>query len=183
VATYLHAIHSPRFGALAEGTHDIDLYLPIDALTSLRQTDNVVANARLNKQQIIRNNVEVDVYIEHQHKLVVPFEDANTQAVTYGETRVACLEHLLPLKMEAFGARSASTKGDKDARDVARIGCIAGNTIRTPLVMRYLRREHLAVLNDIAKSEWFVDLARGNKHEARKLRSTFGEFLLALNVR
>lgn len=183
VAVYLHAVNNPRTKDSAEASHDADFMLSLADFADLRDTDEVVANRRLSKHQLIRHGVEFDVYVERQNKLVVPYDEAAAHAVAYGPIRAACLEHLLVLKLEALRDRIRSAKGDKDARDLVTIAKIAGTSIRRQIATPYLREEHLQLLEQVAASPVFTYIARGNAHEAKALRTRFTDFVAAVSGR
>lgn len=52
--------------------------------------------------------------MEGQHDLAVPYEGMAAHSELRLGIRVACLEHLLILKLRAFLDRRGSAKGDKD---------------------------------------------------------------------
>jgi hypothetical protein len=179
VAVYLHAINNPQTRAAAETSHDADFMLSLSDFADLRDTDEVVANRRLSKHQVIRDGIEFDVYVERQNRLLVPYDEATAHAVSYGPVRVACLEHLLVLKLEAFRDRARSAKGDKDARDLVTIARVAGAKVRRELVTPFLRDQHAQLLDDVSASQVFTYLAKGNAHEAKALRTAFSRFVAA----
>src|SRR5262245_5897824 len=76
VAVYLHAVNNARTRDLAEASHDADFMLSLADFADLRDTDEVVANRRLSKHQLIRDGVEFDVYVERQNNLIVPYDEA-----------------------------------------------------------------------------------------------------------
>ncbi len=183
VAVYLHAINNPKTKGFAETSRDADFMLALADFADLRDSDEVVANRPLNKHQVIRGDVALDVYVERQNNLVVPFDEAAAHAVTYGSIRVASLEHLLVLKLEAYRDRVASAKGDKDARDLVTIARLSGGKARRSLCAPFLRDEHFKALDKIAKSPVFTYIAKGNAHEAKVLRVKFSDFVAAVSGR
>src|SRR5262249_17914035 len=94
--------------------------------------------------------------------------------------RVASLEHLLILKLEAFRDRAHSAKGDKDARDLVTIARLAGGKVKTALVSPFLREEHETLLERVERSAVFTYIAGGNAHEAKALRRAFTDFVAAV---
>jgi hypothetical protein len=183
VAVYLHAINNPQTRAAAETSHDADFMLSLSDFADLRDTDEVVANRRLSKHQVIRDGIEFDVYVERQNRLLVPYDEAAAHSVSYGPVRVACLEHLLVLKLEAFRDRARSVKGDKDARDLVTIARVAGAKVRRELASPFLRDQHVGLLDDVAASPVFTYIAKGNAHEAKALRTAFAQFVAAATGR
>lgn len=181
VATYLHAVNKSRTRKNAEASHDADFMISLADFADLRDTDEVVPNRRLSKHQLIRDGVEFDVYVQHQNKLAVPFEDAFEKAVTYGDVKVACPEHLLILKTNAAIDRDGSAKGDKDARDIVMIADVMDGKIRRELIEPYLRAKHVQMAAKIADSGIFMTLAKGNAHAAKTSRTMFSSFVSALS--
>jgi hypothetical protein len=183
VAVYLHAINNPRTKATAEASHDADFMLALSEFADLRDTDEVVANRRLSKHQLIRHGVEFDVYVERQNNLIVPYDEAAAHAVIYDAIRVASPEHLLVLKLEALRDRIRSAKGDKDARDLVTISRICDGKIRRDIVLPFLRDDHMALLEQVAASPVFTYIAQGNAHEAKRLRQSFSGFVSTIRGR
>jgi hypothetical protein len=177
VAVYLHATNDPRSRDFAEASHDADFMLSLADFADLRDSDEVTANRRLSKHQLFRRGVEFDVYVERQNRLVVPYDEAAAHAVAYGAIRVACLEHLLVLKLEALRDRIDSAKGDKDARDLVTIARVAAGRIRPEVAAPFLRGEHFRILERVAASPVFTYITRGNAHEAKALRGTFSDLV------
>ena len=54
--------------------------------------------------------------------MIVPYDQVAAHAMRYDALRVASLEHLCVLKLEAYRDRRSSAKGQKDAKDLIRIG-------------------------------------------------------------
>lgn len=180
IAVYLHAVNHPATRADAETSHDADLMLSLADFADLRDTDEVVSNRRLSKHQLIRHGVEFDVYVERQSRLLVPYDEAAAHGVSYPPFRVACVEHLLVLKLEALRDRQGSAKGDKDARDLVTLARVARGKLRSDLVEPFLRKEHRATLRAVAASPVFTYVAGGNAHEAKRLRERFAAFTAPL---
>jgi hypothetical protein len=177
VAVYLHAISRAETRGDAETSHDADLMISLVDLASLRDTDEVVNNRRLSKRQVTRDGMEFDVYVERQNDLAVPYDEAVAHAATFDDIRVASLEHLLIMKLDAYADRASSSKGDKDMRDVVMIVRIMRGKFHASLLVPYLRRGHIEALKKIARSRVFTDLAKGNAHRARKSRLMFEDLL------
>ena len=186
VAIYLHAINAPETKKWAESSHDSDLMISLADFSDVRDAFEVVDNRRLGKHQIILEGVAFDVYVERHNNLIVPYTDVFAAAVIYEAWRVACLEHLLLLKLEAHVDREGTSKGEKDERDLVNIQILSGGkpgsqtlgsqTLDESLISPYLRDKHLQALENVAKGRVFVDLCKGNVHEAKKMRKKFEEF-------
>ena len=121
IAVYLHAINGDSTSGLAEFTHDGDFYISLADMADLRDIEQVTANRRLSKHQLIKRGFEFDIYTERQSSLIVPYDQVAAYSETFDELRVACLEHLLVLKLEAYRDRRNSSKGQKDSKDIIRL--------------------------------------------------------------
>lgn len=185
IAVYLHAINNEAAKPFAEFTHDADFYISLADMADLRDLEDVTPNRRLNKHQLIKRGFEFDVYTERHSALIVPYDSVVAHAVSYGEFRVTCLEHLFALKLEAYRDRQESVKGQKDAKDLVRIALIAGTGtmhFNASLAAPYLGDQHVALLQRIAKGPEITAMARGNAKTAKQLRRYF-EKIVAEQVR
>lgn len=180
IAVYLHAINAEATRALAAYTQDADFYISLADMGDLRDVEEVWANRSHSKHQLIKRGFEFDIYTERQSSLVVPYDAAFAASAKIGELRVASLEHLAVLKLEAYLDRRASSKGDKDAKDLYRIAAVAsnqGSPLNAELMAPYLRDEHTPLLAEIYKSPVVSSLALGNAVVAKQLRTQFrGQF-------
>ena len=189
LAVYLHtqnhslaAVPVSR-ARLAEFSHDVDACLSLQDLGALRDLFEVTANARLNKHQITLGRIEADLYVEHNNKLRVPYDELLAHAVTYGSMRVAAIGHLLVLKLDAEAGRAGSSKGDKDTRDLVKLTVLASDEDRN-LLVPYLDSRGLARLKEVgATPSTFTLIARGNAQEAKQLRTIFNSFVDRLQER
>ena len=179
VAVYLHASHVGT-GVPPEASHDADLMISVLDYGALKDAEEVTANPRLGKHQMLSGGVEFDVYVDRWNKLVVPYDEVASYSVAVEGVRVASLEHLLVLKLEALGKRSHSRKGDKDRGDLVQLGLMLGRRSRDKLLEPYLRSDHLESLADLAGSALFYELCGGNAHDARKVREAFAVFVRTL---
>jgi hypothetical protein len=183
VAVYLHAVNLPATEAFAEATHDADFYISLADMADLRDLEEVTPNRRLHKHQLIKDGFEFDIYTERQSALVVPYDAVAAHSVAFEGIRVAGLEHLLVLKLEAFRDRRASLKGEKDAKDLLRIAAIAARGKRkfdAMLAAPYLRDEHLPLLDLVERGTAPVAMAAGNAVIAKRLRQEFALLSSAL---
>jgi hypothetical protein len=176
VAVYLHSVNSTTARSLVEVSHDTDVVVSLVDLSVLRDQVEVVANRRLRKNQIVLEGIEVDVYVENQNSLAVPYDELRAHSVEYGPVKVACPEHLLILKLVAGMSRGGSAKGEKDERDVVRLSVLDHSWDRS-LIEPYIGPEHLEILRHIARSRVFSALCGRNEHEATKLRRKYEKFL------
>lgn len=176
IAVYMHAINNTQTRDYAEFTHDADFYISIADMSDLRDIEEVVANRRLNKHQLTKRGFEFDIYTERHSALIVPYDQVLAHSLMYDQLRVSSLEHLLVLKLEAYRDRRASSKGQKDAKDIIRIALIAdgkSHKFDPQLAIAFLSEEHLSLLNQIQKGPEFLSLAKGNAKEAKSLRQKF----------
>lgn len=178
IAVYTHAINTPQCSHMAEATHDGDFYISLADMADLRDIEEVTPNRRLNKSQIIKEGFEFDIYTERLSGLIVPYDQVMAHSNSYGGVRVACLEHLFVLKLEAFRDRLHSSKGAKDARDLFRIGALAKQiNFDASLAAPYLDEEHLGLFDRLRKSTEAIAMAGGNAVTAKKLRSDLTHLL------
>lgn len=175
LAVYMHATNCNR--GVPEASHDSDLMVSLTDFSSMRDDFEVTRNARLGKHQLIWDNVEFDVYVEQQNNLRVPYDEAFMRRVSYGPINVACLEHLLVLKLAAYLDRKGSSKGHKDVRDIVTISQLADDEFENQIVREYLNEKDDKALEAIGRSNAFTTIARGNAHEAKKLRAEYLEFV------
>jgi hypothetical protein len=178
IAVYLHAINHDTTINYAETTHDADFYISIADMADLRDLEEVASNSRRSKHQMIKKGFAFDIYTERFSSLVVPYDVVASHSTLYGGVRVAALEHLMVLKLEAFFDRKGSAKGEKDAKDLLRIAAVAnvsGQGFLPDLAMPYLRDEHMDLLEIVERGPYATSLARGNAVEAKRLRGCFAE--------
>ncbi len=183
IAVYSHAINTPATASYAETTHDADFYISLADMGDLRDLEEVTPNRRLSKHQLIKRGFEFDIYTERQSNLIVPYDAVVAHSVQYELGRVAGLEHLFVLKLEAYRDRRHSRKGEKDAKDLVRIAAVAhanAHPFKARLAAPYLHEEHLALLPIIHKGPAAAVMARGNAVAAKKLRTSFEKVMKAL---
>ncbi len=181
IAVYLHAINSPKHAQYAEATNDADFYISAADLSDLREIEEIQPNRRLNRHQFIREGFEFDIYAKYQSNLRVPYDAVNASCDTYGGIQVACLEHLLVLKPDAFAARHASAHGRKDARDLIRLALVASeHPFQSDKASMFLDAEHLKLLAQVARGPEPTVLASGNAQLAKNIRATFSTLVATL---
>jgi hypothetical protein len=174
IAVYLHSVKAGVPKNYVERSHDADLYVALSVFDDLRSVEDVTTNIRLRKKQFIKYGMDYDVYLEHHHGLRVRYDDIFRYSSVINGVRVASLEHLLILKLDALTGRAGTSKGRKDERDVIRIAMLLGKqgTIRVPL-QSYFTSEMARVLERLASSHEFMTISRGNAHEAKRLRTQY----------
>lgn len=183
IAVYLHTQNTTTHSNLAETTHDADFYISIADMSDLRDLEEVTQNRRLNRHQLIKRGFEFDIYTERYSALIVPYDQIVANALNYEKLKVACLEHLIVLKLEAYLSRQASAKGLKDAKDLIRIALISQEqkkSLRKELISGYLSDEHLELLKRIARGPEMLGLARGNAKLAKSYRELFSKAFKAI---
>ncbi len=188
IAVYLHARNLPSTSDLAELTHDADFYISLPDMGDLRDLEEVTPNRRLSKHQMIKDGFEYDIYTERQSRLIVPYDSVRVASEVIGERnsggiRVAALEHLLVLKLEAYKDRRDSSKGDKDAKDLLRIAAVAErgpSEFDVERVVPFLRPGHMDLLHLVARGSYAMSLARGNAKQAKGIRECLNNVLAAL---
>jgi hypothetical protein len=161
-------------------SHDGDLMIRIVDFSDLRDVEMVTPNRRLGKHQFLKNGFEFDVYVENQHDLAVPVDEAIAWSEIKHGIRVACLEHLLILKMKAYEDRAGSPKGVKDEDDIARI-LFAGLEWRKECLGR-MTDEMISTCERIVAGDAPVRLMGGNLHHAKALRGRVRASLEALKA-
>jgi hypothetical protein len=176
VAVYLHSLSREVAVAKPETSHDADFMISFAGYDVLKDAQEVVPTPRLSKHQMLVDDVEFDVYVERLHHLLVPYDEVYAYSEVVESARVACLEHLLVLKLDAYAQRGHSSKGIKDRRDVAKIGILLGRQVRKELVLPYMRDDLESSLEEVARSPVFFELCSRNSHEAKKTRTLFASF-------
>lgn len=172
IAVYLHAINHERTQEFAEATHDADFYISLANLSDLRSIEEVTVNKRLAKQEFRKSGFAFDVYAERQSDLPVPYDMVAAHATDYDGVKVAALEELLILKLEAAVDRHASEHGRKDAKDVIRILILANEVdFDAERATAFMSDKHFERLTKIAEGPEFTALAQGNVKVARGLRT------------
>lgn len=184
IAVYLHSINHEKTSSLAESTHDADFYISFSDMADLRELEEVTPNRRLQKSQFIKNGFEFDIYTERLSSLIVPYDEVMAHSIQYDAMRVACLEHLWVLKLEAFRDRQNSAKGGKDARDLFRIAIVAMSvgSFNCELVTPYLDDAHYDLFERLRKSPEAMSLANGNAVQAKSIRKELNALLDAIDA-
>jgi len=174
VAVAQHATrHNP---ALFESSHDADLYLSLAGKSEMRDRYEVSRNERLGKDSALIEGEDFDLYIERQHRLAVTYEEVFGYAEEVDGVRVAALEHLLVLKLDAARDRWNSAKGEKDVRDLARIVTLLRSP-RVALLKPHLGEERLTVLRDVARQGDVFERMGINAHDAGRFRRLLKDHL------
>jgi hypothetical protein len=172
VAVYLHVRGSKVPDAWVEFSHDGDFYISLADFADLRDLEEVTQNRRLSKYQLIKNGIEFDVYLEFRHTLRVPYAAAHAASSVIENVRVACLEHLMLLKLDAYADRRGSAKGRKDERDLIRIAYLLSQqrTIHRDRLTPLLTPQDVEAMSSVSRSTEIATMTDSAKHAA-KLRS------------
>lgn len=174
IAVYLHAAAMKRAPSrFVEFSHDGDFYISNADFNDLRHHEEVTTNVRLKKAQVVKHGMEFDIYEQYTNGLLVKYEDAVAASEVIDRTRVACLEHLLLLKLVAHENRKGRAKGDKDARDLIRILYMMAQQPGGPreeILLPYLDASLVDALVKIKTSREYVALTEGNLHHASTVR-------------
>lgn len=175
VAVYLHAKHK-QMDDLLEASHDADMYLSMSDYIDLRDIEEVTQNKRLNKHQIIKEDIDIDIYVENQHSLAIPFYDISAHSVVVNGLRIACLEHLLILKVDAAMDRRGEKK-KKDNRDLAKIILLLDKPDNN-ILDQWLTNDRLEYIFSLKrKTDLFLEIAKGNAHTAKQLAVQYSKNL------
>lgn len=178
IAIYLYTINQDEISTFAEFTHDADFYISMADMSDLRDIEEVTPNRRLSKHQIIKNGFEFDIYTERYSSLIVPYDQIKAYSEKFDSMSVACLEHLLVLKLEALRDRIKSAKGSKDIKDILRISQISAarkTKLKKDLIEGYISDKHIELLYQVEKGPDVMSLAKGNAKLAKELRTTFSK--------
>lgn len=165
-------------------TFDGDAMVSLEAAGVLRDFYEITPNPRMRKAQFVsRAGCDVDLYIERQHGLRVPFDRAQAASRVVEGLRVACPEHLLALKCDAALARRGSAKGEKDTCDLVALLSLDASHYTLPGELVFVSPEGwellAAVASDVAASERFCG---GNSKEAARLRRDLAAALTRLRA-
>lgn len=168
IAVYAHAMSNEGGAELAAYSHDADFVMMLPEFADLRDLEVVTANPRMTKYQFIKSGFEFDVYVEHQSGLEVPVDEVVAGSVLKSGLRVASLEHLLILKLDAYHDRKGSAKGEKDEDDLVRILRFIGNPEAE--LLKRLKPSDVPVLEKIAKSDAVTRIMQGNNTREKTFR-------------
>ena len=173
------AVHA--YGA-KEFSLDGDAMVSVLTQSSLRDQFVVTPNPRLKKQQFqMPEGYDVDLYVEHQHGLRVPFKELQDFCTFRNGLFVPCLEHLLILKLEAARDRGHAPKGQKDREDIARLLSYADknhHALNWMIMGDYLQDGDLNELKDLATSPQVLrSITNENHQEASKLKGNLSKLI------
>lgn len=95
---------------------DIDIIVDFETLSKLKRKYDLRKNVHLKKYEIRKEEIDIDVYVPHYSKLIMPLEKVMTEKIE--GFSVARPEYLLILKQGAELDRKESEKGEKDRIDI-----------------------------------------------------------------
>lgn len=165
--------------ALEESSHDADLYLSLAGKSEIRDRYEVTRNERRGKESVLVDGEDFDLYVERQHRLAIPYDEIAAYSQEIDGIRVAALEHLLILKIDAAYDRWGSAKGEKDLRDLARIVVLL-QAPRKALLAPHLDERRLNLLGDLVRRRDVFHRMGINPHDAGRLLRTFDNHLAGI---
>jgi hypothetical protein len=98
---------------------DVDILLiNWEELMKIKKLYEAKKNDRLKKYEILVGDIDVDIYLPHYSKMIIPCEDLIELSIQKEGFKVLKPEPLLILKLEAMLDRKDSIKGQKDRIDI-----------------------------------------------------------------
>ena len=182
IGVYLHAVNRADVKELAEATKVADLYISVASFSDMRDIEELTANNRLSKHEFKKAGFSFGVYTERHSRLPVPYANVSAMAHVYDGVKVASPEHLLVLKLDAAVDRRDSEHGRKDIKDIIRILMVADSikSFDVEAACAFMRDDHFAMLEEIAKGPEFLAISMGNAKMAKALRTCFNAVLGAI---
>jgi hypothetical protein len=164
--------HASRLGSrFQESSHDGDFYISLMGKAAMRDRYEVRRNnTNIIKDSVLIEGEELDVYVEHQHSLGIQFPEIFAASEVIEGIRVAALEHLLILKLDAAKDRWGTGKGEKDVRDLARIVALLDRP-KHVLLAPFLSPIRMETLGRALGRSDLVQLMGLNPHEGSKFRA------------
>ena len=102
--------------ARTQKSRDIDIIVDLQTLATIKKGYDVHKNDNLNKYEIKREEIDIDMYVPYYSKLCIPLERVAAEMIE--GFSAAKLEDLLALKQGAELDRGKSVKGEKDRIDI-----------------------------------------------------------------
>jgi hypothetical protein len=155
-------------------TFDGDAMVSIMAHGILKDSFDVTPNPRMKKHQFVgETSHDIDIYVEYQHGLKIPYDELKSLSQKRSGLLVACPEHLIILKLEAAQDRVGTSKGEKDILDLLALISLPKEEYKNIEVLnRYLSEENVATLKSISTNQSLIEkITKGNKWEAKSLKS------------
>ncbi len=131
---------------------DIDIVISLEELQKFN-SKNLSKNERLKKYEI-KNEIDVDIYVEHYSKLVIPVEDMKKYSIKTQGFKVVCPELLLILKQEFYENRKNSIKGQKDEIDIVSLIFFSEMNFKKyrTILQKYHKQEYISNLISVLKT-------------------------------
>jgi len=154
---------------------DIDFVTTIEELKRIGLEMNIHKNERLRKYEIKLKGIDVDIYIPYWSKLIVPPEDIIENARIVEGFKIADVEDIIILKLDAEIDRKRSIKGFKDRVDIIAL-LLSGFVDKERLhkkIHRYGGEKYLRELERIiveAQNEFYY-LGINNPRDIKKFKN------------
>ncbi|HEV3155931.1 MAG TPA: hypothetical protein VGZ00_01155 [Candidatus Baltobacteraceae bacterium] len=172
--------HAERLGSRwQEASHDVDFYISLIGRGDMRQRYDMKYSRHLHKDSVRIEHEDFDVYTEHQNNLAIPYRVVARHSLMAKNFRVASLEHLMVLKVDAALDRVESSKGEKDLRDLTRILTLLTEP-QEELIIPYLTPERQEMLQRVVNDPDILGTMGLNAHEAGKYRRQLSKTVKAL---
>ncbi len=97
---------------------DIDIVVDYGELEKLRRLFILTKNDRLYKYEIIKEEIDIDIYVPYYSSLLIPAEEIKKYSRSLEGFLVPQPEILLILKQKAYLERRGNPKGEKDKIDI-----------------------------------------------------------------
>lgn len=179
IATYQHATQNSYIQDFASITHDGDFMISKAEYGDLKEIESMSINRRLSKSQFTRGVLEFDVYVEDVHTLPITYQEAKEFSIEIDGINVACPEHILVMKKDAYLSRRGTEKGDKDERDMFTLLVVIGTNGTNAEKSYKIDDNLLDILNNIVLKRG-PEIAEGNLHLGRQLKDKAQEGILAI---
>ena len=160
---------------------EIDAIVSYAAEGTLNDSYIVTKNPRMKKSQFIcEAGCDIDLYVERQHGLRIPFSEIQAYSQQIDRLRVASPEHLLLLKLDAYKDRKHTPKGTKDKEDI--LSMLAKVPLKKKEIFdAHLDEEDKELLKEVlGDKEIAMTLCNQNTFEAKQLRSNASKALKEL---
>ena len=148
MAVLLHAIND---GVEAAPASSIEAYLSLEHVSTVRDEVEVVRVPEAYKRRALLPNAQIDLYVERQHRLAVPYEDAHRYSTIVDGVRIACKEHLLILMIDAAIDPAAPADAEKHAQSIGTLASSLDDP-RPDLLWPLLDTDRIALLREFGIS-------------------------------
>lgn len=153
---------------------DIDIIVDFDNLSILRVNYDLFKNARLNKYEAVKGEVQIDIHLPHFSKIGIPVEDLINNVENLEGFKILSKDYLLALKFFVFSQRANTPKGMKDFIDIVSLIHFAEVDLRKvkKILLKYKITGSLKALKDMAKGTFQIPELDLNAHQFSKIRKT-----------